>query len=167
MNVQYMTGIEMALPEGKLPGFYAQVIKKLASSGGIADRDKNLLFVHPDRLEAVMEILHAYKAETETGPWLLLGSSNDGWETRSLWMDYGVETRSGNLFADSQLAAAVQLKGNVEGAEIHPASMQLEEHAIALHQASRLYVIDRQLLPLAESIGKAYHCLVTEFSGKP
>ncbi|PZD93908.1 hypothetical protein DNH61_20640 [Paenibacillus sambharensis] len=164
--MQFVTGIEMALPEGKLPGFYAQIIKKLASSGGVADRDKNLLFVNPDRMEAVMDVLQAYKAETEIGPWLLLGSADDGWTTGSLWTDYGVETRSGNLFADLNLAAAVQLEDKGDAAEARLAGIQLEEHAIATHPASRTYVIDRQLLPLAERIGEAYRCLVTEYSSK-
>ncbi|EXX91847.1 hypothetical protein BG53_14585 [Paenibacillus darwinianus] len=160
-------GMELKLPEGKLPGFYAQIVKKLAETNALADRDRSLLFVYEEGRDAVERLLEHYKVPAETGPWLQLGAKEDGWKTGRVWTDYGVETRSGNLFLDLSLATLISLEpGMDDGAEPAQAGLQLEEHAAAFKPAGNgscgLYALDRQLDELAQGIAKAYRCVVAD-----
>lgn len=56
--MRYMHGVELNVPDGKLPGFYAQVIHKIGDHVNVFDRDKLLFIVENeaerDKLEAVL-----------------------------------------------------------------------------------------------------------------
>ncbi|HUC93153.1 MAG TPA: hypothetical protein VMS09_14200 [Paenibacillus sp.] len=160
-------GMELRLPEGKLPGFYAQIVKKLAETNALADRDRSLLFVYEEGREAVEQLLDHYKVPADTGPWLLLGAKEEGWELARSWTDYGVETRSGNLFLDLSLAKLISLEtGARDDAEPAQAARQLKEHTAAFKPAGggsgTLFAVDRQLDELAGRIAKAYRCVAVD-----
>jgi len=160
----YVTAIDMTMKEGMQPGYYAQIVKKLADTEALIDRDRSLLFVKPDREDSVVAVLRHYGVAYERSGWLRLGLAEEGWELTRLWSDYGVETRSGVLFMDSALGILVSVEpGKLAEAEPAQAQQQLDEHALAVNRAedSRpVYAIDRQQLPLAEGIARAYGCTV-------
>jgi len=59
----------MQLPDGKLPGFYAQVIKALATKAHVFDRQKEILIIeNMTELTPIDQILNQYNIEYEIVP---------------------------------------------------------------------------------------------------
>ncbi|MFC4808267.1 hypothetical protein [Paenibacillus sp. GCM10023250] len=159
MNTVY--GLELHLPEDKLPGYYAQIVKGIADAVTLVDRHKTLLFVDgPDARDAVLRLADKYNVETECGLWLQLEAA---WQTNDrVFGDYGVTTREGNRFLDLGLASVVALAAAAgEPSELAAALTQADEHAIASAEREdgrRLLAVDRHQEALLAGIARAYRC---------
>jgi hypothetical protein len=161
MDLKRMFGLDMNLPDGKLPGFYAQIIKGIADRAPLYDRYKELLiFDSEDHLPAVQQLLEHYRVTSERCDLQLIPP--EGFEKGDLYEDYVIVTRNENLFVDLALTALFSLDAAKPGAEPAPALQQLKEHLIGqwMNDGVTLYLIDRQLMELAERIALAYVCSV-------
>lgn len=183
LRMQPIYGVELHLPEDKLPGYYAQIVKGIADAAELLDREKTLFFVRTETDAAAVEALaKRYRAETERSQWLALDETWSVDERR--FDDYGIAARSGNRYLDLQLAAVMALAAGHGGeddaggpaaerppdeapapgesgqAELEQAMLQALEHAAAdkSEDGRRLLAVDRQLTPLIEGIARAYRC---------
>ncbi|WP_127582726.1 hypothetical protein [Paenibacillus koleovorans] len=153
-----MIGIEMHLPDGKRPGYYAQVVKALADIP-LFDRDKETLIVSGEpEAEAVRALMQDYKFEYEEFGLLLLP---DGADVRPSFTDYGFESRSGNRYLMQAVTArfvfdSIGPDGNAQ------ALAQMEEHLIASWSTDgeACYAADSSLGELMHGIARAYGCTV-------
>jgi hypothetical protein len=149
------------MPEGKLPGFYAQIVKGLAQRVSLFDRDKELLILNTkqDR-DAVLELLEHYRIPSEEMQLLLLPSDSDLYPSFS---DYGFTSRAERNYLYEHLVGTFRFS-EVQTAQAHPenALLQMEEHLIAryLEDNTPIYAVDRQFKELMERIAHAYGCSV-------
>jgi hypothetical protein len=184
--IQAKIGLSMTMPEGKQPGFYAQIVKALAARVQLFDRDKDLLVVSAENeRDAVLDVMRHYHVETEELALLLLPA---GAALSLLFADYGFATRLDNRYLYSDLVTLFTLHSAAPDAEPDLALQQLEEYAIAAlpagdHTATdsgagvvagssagvdvaantesgTVYAIDRQHDELAVRIAAAYRCRV-------
>ncbi|MBW7453679.1 hypothetical protein K0U00_06470 [Paenibacillus sepulcri] len=157
MNVIH--SVELHLPGDKLPGYYAQIVKGIANTVTLLDRDKTLLFVTSEAEAAEIEnFVQHYRVETDRGIWLALEES---WEVNERkFEDYGVRTRSGSRYLDLHLAAVMELSSGGGDSELAQAREQCEEHSAAKqHKEGRqLLAVDREQIELIEGIARAYRC---------
>jgi len=150
----HVYGVEMKLPEGKRPGYYAQFVKALAANVRLADRDKELLIVEGEaEREALIALLNEYKFEYEEFELLRLPEQA---ETTPLFADYGFVSISDRAYLYKHLCAVfrfAEAKGDV-GSAIR----QMEEHLIARfsERGQTHYAVDRTLAELMHGIAKAY-----------
>jgi hypothetical protein len=167
MSLAIKIGLDMHLPEGKLPGYYAQIVKGIAERAPLFDRHKELLvFDSEEHLPAVLELLSHYKVSHDRCSLLLVPSK--GWVKGSLFEDYAIETRSDNLLFDLAQTAVFSMAKAKPDAEPAPALLQLDEHLIGqlniehdIEDAGAMLIfMDRQLMELAERICRAYGCSV-------
>jgi hypothetical protein len=161
MNLKRMFGLDMNLPEGKIPGFYAQIVKGIAERAPLFDRYKELLiFDSEDDLPAVLQLLEHYRVTSDRCDLLLI--PHEGFRQGDLYEDYAIVTRNENLFMDLALTALFTLEAAKPDAEPAPALQQLKEHLIGQWKSDNvtIYFIDRQLTELAERIALAYRCTV-------
>jgi hypothetical protein len=154
-----MAGLDMHLPDGKIPGFYAQIVKGIADRAPLFDRYKELLiFESEEHLPPVLELLNKYKVTSERCELLLLPP--EGLVQGDLYEDYAIVTRNENVYVDLALTALFSLNKAKPEAELAPALLQLKEHLIGTLSIDNaaVYLIDRQLTELAERIAVAYGC---------
>lgn len=152
-------GLEMRLPEGKTPGFYAQIVKGIAERTVLFDRHKEMLiFGDSSGLPNVLEMLAHYKVEAE--PVDLLSAPSDNVRGTDRFDDFAFVSREGRAYFDLAYAAAFRLNAQRPEAETAPALMQLEEHLLAeiAEGDTRWQVIESQLADLAERVARAYEC---------
>jgi hypothetical protein len=159
-------GLDMRLPAGKLPGFYAQIVKGIAEHAVLFDRHGELLiFDSPAAYPAVMELLGHYKVEAEPCELLMIperGVSSKG----DRFDDFAFTTRDANTYFDLTYAAAFRLTAARPEAEPAPALLQLEEHRIAdvfAGDGETWHLIENQLAELAERVARAYGCEIEWF----
>jgi hypothetical protein len=162
MTIQTKIGIAMSMPEGKLPGFYAQIVKALANRAKLFDRDKELLVVSAaDERDAVLDVMRQYKIDTEELELVLLPAEA---AATPLFEDYGFATRSDNRYLYRDRAALFALRADAPDAEPAQALQQIEEYLIASipsgAAAGTVYAVDRQHGELMQRIAKAYRCSV-------
>jgi hypothetical protein len=151
----------MHLPEGKLPGFYAQIIKALADKVMIFDRDKEMLIVSTEEeREAVLEVMKRYKVVTEPMELLLL--SEDATLTDA-FSDYGFISRADNTYVYAKLICSFHLLSEEPSSEREQALEQLDEHLIAqfTENGKPAYMVDNQLEELVQGIAQAYRCQIS------
>ncbi|TJY43393.1 hypothetical protein E5161_05755 [Cohnella pontilimi] len=162
-------GLDMHLPENKLPGFYAQIVKGIAERAELFDRHRELLiFDSPAAYPPVFEMLAHYKVEAE--PCELLMFSEESVCFRSgRFEDFAFATRAGNVYVDLAYTAVFRLTEARPGAESAPALLQLEEHRIAdvCEDGQTWHLIESQLAELAERVARAYGCGVEWFTREP
>lgn len=152
-------GLMMSLPEGKLPGFYAQVVKNVAAAAELFDRDKELLIAGSelDR-DAIAKVLSKMKIDWEPLPLLLLP---DGAETTRLFSDFGFVSKFGNTFLYADRVSLFRFaEKQPADAETAPALLQLEEYIVAEFQQNGKpwYCIDQDSRMTAEGIAQRYRC---------
>lgn len=162
MELQRTYGLAMELPEGKLPGFYAQVIKALAAKSPILDRDKELLiFSTPEEREASVPVMNQYSISYDKVQLLLLP---DSIKTLPVFTDYGWTTRSEHTYVNADDIFIYQLEAESPEAEPEQALIQLEEHLWASFPLGEppveSYLTDMQSAELVERIALAYKCKV-------
>ncbi|WJH33065.1 hypothetical protein N6H14_23125 [Paenibacillus sp. CC-CFT747] len=151
--------VMMDMPEGKQPGFYAQVVKGLAGKVALLDRDKELLILEKDEDRgSVLEVLNHYKIAHEDIPlyWLPDNATVSG-----LFEDYGFVTRSDNRFLYAKLIVVFRFADELPTeAEPDQAVLQMEEHLIARWNRDGLeyFAADQQQAELMEGIARAYKC---------
>ncbi|MFD0692772.1 hypothetical protein ACFQZT_01565 [Paenibacillus sp. GCM10027628] len=153
-------GLLMDLPDNKIPGFYAQIVKALAGKVQLFDRDKEMLIVSDElQQKAVLEIMDHYKIESEIMPLRLLP---DDAELTDLFSDYGFISRSDNPYLYEKLICSFRFTSTSDRAEMQQALLQMEEHIIARYneQGREAYVTDRQLEELMHGIARAYKCQI-------
>ncbi|MFC5703617.1 hypothetical protein ACFPVX_20215 [Cohnella faecalis] len=153
-------GIDMNMPEGKLDGYYAQIVKAIAERVTLFDSHKELIVLDsPDSLPIVEELLNGCKVDHERVE--LVRLPEYGARPGPLFEDYAIAARSGNVFLDLSQAAFFSLREKKPEAETAPAILQLHEHLIVdttLGQGLTVFAIDSQLAELAERIAGAYGC---------
>lgn len=160
-------GLEMRLPEGKRPGFYAQIVKGIAERTVLYDRHKELLiFNREEDLPAVSEFLSRYQIEADVCR--LLSAPADAVSGTDRFEDFAVVSREGNVYFDAAYVSAFRLTEQRPEAEAAPALMQLKEHLIAdVRESDRIWrVIESQLAELADKLAAAYHCGIEWFDPK-
>jgi hypothetical protein len=149
------------MPEGKLPGYYAQIVKGLAQRVSLFDRDKELLVLNTtqDR-DAVLELLEHYHIPSEEMQLLLLPSDADLYPSFS---DYGFTSRAERHYLYGHLVSTFRFS-ELRTAQSDPenALLQIEEHLIArfIKDNVPIYAVDRQFNELMERIAIAYGCNV-------
>jgi hypothetical protein len=151
-------GVDMQLPEGKRPGYYAQFVKALAAKVKIEDRDKELLIVNDEADRAsVLELMNEYRFDCEEFELLLLP---EGAETTPLFDDYGFVSVSDNAYLYGHLCAVFKFVPSGTDAEPTQALEQMEEHLLARFAAedSSRYAVDKALGELMHGIARAYRC---------
>lgn len=149
----------MQLPEGKLPGFYAQVIKALATKGQVFDREKELLIIERmQQFPPIKQILDQYNIQFETLPLLHIPSSAI---LRPHYEDFGFTTLSGNtfLYEDSIILFTFNHM-LIDSEDYSMALAQLDEYLIASFSVgnSKYYVAEKHLQDCFYGIAKAYQC---------
>ncbi|NOU95428.1 hypothetical protein GC093_19675 [Paenibacillus sp. LMG 31456] len=162
MTIALKPALLMDMPDGKLPGFYAQIIKALAAKAPLFDRDKELLiFNSPIEREPAYSIMEQYKIPYENMDLLLLP---DTVNTRPDFTDYGFVSRSEHSYAYADSVYLFTLHPTEPAAEPIQALQQLEEHLLAsIPQAEVIYVVDIQLDELMKRIAQAYSCEIRPF----
>jgi hypothetical protein len=158
-GVSKKIGIELTLPEGKLPGFYAQIVKALAGKAHLFDRDKDMLVVSTEADKtAVEDIMTHYKVGIEIAALWLLPEDTI---RRDIFSDYGFTSRSENhyLFTD-QVSLFTFPVAQPAGSEKQQALEQMEEHLIASFYTDEqvCYAVPQTLMLLIEGIARAYNC---------
>lgn len=152
-------GLMMSLPEGKLPGFYAQVVKNVAAAADLFDRDKELLVVNTEHdSDEIAKVLNKMKIDWEPLPLLLL--PEDAATTR-LFSDFGFVSKFGNTYLYSDRVSLFRFsKEQPAGAESAPALLQLEEYIAAQFQwdDATWHCIDKDARLTAEGIAQRYGC---------
>jgi hypothetical protein len=140
----YKIALILDLPEGKLPGFYAQIVKGLAQRVNLFDRDKQLLVLSTiEERDIVLELLEHYH----------------------VLADYGFTSRMERHYLYDHLISLFCF-GDTSHSLTEPeqAILQIKEHLIAQFPCNNnklYYAIDRQLDELIERIAHAYHCSVS------
>lgn len=153
-------GLIMTLPDGKKAGFYAQVVKALAGSVRLFDRDKDLLVLDGagdrDRAAAVLE---QYRVPCEEIGLILLP---EGTELPPGSNELGFQTRSGRTFLYADRTAGFRLADSPEPAdeaERAAALLQLEEHIAlryAVEDGSPVYICEPHLAETVAGIARRY-----------
>jgi hypothetical protein len=149
----------MELPDGKLPGFYAQIVKALADAVNLFDRDKVLIILEDiSDSPSVEQVLQRYHIAYEPIHLIQLPQSL---KLKPHYDDFGFTSRSGNTYFYADLVTSFQLVSDeADPYAIRMASEQLDEHILAtydLHQ-NHYYVIEGQHIELVHGIARAYHC---------
>ncbi|MCC3372837.1 hypothetical protein [Cohnella sp. REN36] len=153
-------GIEMRLPEGKLPGYYAQIVKGIAERTVLFDRRKELLVLDdPASVPGVTDLLAHYRVPADPVPLLLLPAA--GVRPGPDYADYAIETSEGRVYLDLGQAALFRLARQGPAAEPAPALLQLDEHLIvsmAGDDGDEWHALPRPLTELADRVARIYGC---------
>lgn len=150
----------MDLPEGKLPGFYAQIVKGLANNVELFDRDKEMLIVSGEKeRDAVTELLDRYQVHFEQMELILLPEDA---RLSDKFSDFGFTSRAGRHYLYAGMVSVFRFASCGAAAEPEQARMQMEEHLIAEYADDGVahYVVQEQLAELMRGIAKAYQCTV-------
>lgn len=169
--IRPLYGLEMEIPAGKLPGFYAQIIHKIGDEVEVYDRC-GLIFIlnSPEQLDKLVQILAKYNMATET---FELYQLPDETQFQSL-EDYGFEGIEGNRYVlahlvslfrletsggtDSNVKLSASLK-NDDPSDSWAVIEQLQEYLIAKvpDEKDTLYVLDSTHQDLAMHIAQKYN----------
>ncbi|OCT17121.1 hypothetical protein A8709_24360 [Paenibacillus pectinilyticus] len=154
-------GLMMDLPDGKIPGFYAQIIKALADKVELFDRDKEMLIVsNEEQRRAALEVMVHFNIETT--PMALRLLQEDA-ELTDLFSDYGFTSRAEHHYLYDKIVTSFRFTTDSPPVEVDQAALQVEEHLIAQYKDldnRDVYVVDRQLEELMFGIAKAYRCKI-------
>ncbi|RNB90902.1 hypothetical protein EDM59_00520 [Brevibacillus nitrificans] len=154
-----MYGVEIQIPAGKLPGFYAQVIHKIGDHVNVFDRDQLLFIVeNEDERDKLEEVLRKPNMLKDVFPLLLMPSTA---KIESL-EDRGFISQNEHLYLYADRIAVFTLPENL-GSEPDrwAAHEQLREHLVGQIPGSPAapapsYIIDSSLTELVEGIARAY-----------
>ncbi|MFS1513491.1 hypothetical protein VQL36_13765 [Chengkuizengella sp. SCS-71B] len=149
----------MDLPEGKIPGYYAQVVKSLANKTNLFDRDKEVLIVNSKKeLESVIEVMDHFKINYDTCTLFVLPEDA---KLATHYSDYGFTSKFGNTYLYENLTSIFYFTQSQE-TNTSQAIDQIEEHKLAEYSLGTLtyYAVEKHLEELIEGISKAYHCQI-------
>ncbi|CAH1204498.1 hypothetical protein PAECIP111891_02520 [Paenibacillus allorhizoplanae] len=153
-------GLMMDLPDGKIPGFYAQIVKALAGKVELFDRDKEMLIVsNEEQQRAALDVMAHFNIETSIMELRLLAEEAG---LTDLFSDYGFTSRAEHNYLYDKIVIPFRFTANSPAAEVDQAVLQVEEHLIAQYKEGDhdVYVVDRQLEELMHGIAKAYRCSI-------
>jgi hypothetical protein len=155
--IRKLYGVEMQVPAGKLPGFFAQVIHKIGDNVTVFDRDQQLFIVssEADR-DKLIEIFDKYHLTGDLfGLWLLPEDAE-----ASLAGDYGFSSAAGHTYLYDELVAFFRFDQNEGLAQDRWAALeQMKEHLIASlpeNANGMLYIVDKNQVDLIDGIARAY-----------
>lgn len=155
--MEFKIGLMMDLPEGKIPGFYAQVVKALAGKVQLFDRDKEMLIVsNEEQQRAALEVTDHFHIETSIMELRLLDESA---ELTDLFSDYGFTSRAEHNYLYDKIVIPFRFTANSSPVDVDQAALQVEEHLIAQYKDAEhrdVYIVDRQFEELMQGIAKAY-----------
>lgn len=153
-----MYGVEMQVPSGKLPGFYAQVIHKIGDHVNVFDRDE-LLFVveNEEECEKLTAILEKADMLGEIFPLLNLPSN----ASLTHLEDVGFVSASEQRYLYADRVALFCFADPAENMQDRWAALQqLNEHLLGSIPASsdspHYYILDQSQQDLAEGIATRY-----------
>jgi hypothetical protein len=156
--MRHMYGVELQVPTGKLPGFYAQVIHKIGDHVNVFDRDKLLFIVETDEEREKLEaVLAKSNMLGELFPLLLLPPS-----TRITDLDdIGFISQSEHLYLYAERVALFTVTGQAgDEKDLWAAQEQWKEHLLgeipATESDGPIFITDSSLTELAEGIAHAY-----------
>ncbi|WP_241254388.1 hypothetical protein [Brevibacillus sp. SYP-B805] len=155
-----MYGVELQVPSGKLPGFYAQMVHKIGDTVKVFDRDQQLMIVESEaERDKLMEILEKHRMAGDLVDLWLLPAGQE-----SANPDYGFVSLSGNSYLLADLVAFFQFN-DLEGSpqDRWAALEQMNEHVVAslTDEGGRpLYIVDRSMTDLIDGIARAYRVSV-------
>lgn len=150
-------GLRMELPEGKLAGYYAQIVKALAETVSLYDRDKELIVVSSAEEQSdVARTLAKFKITWEPIPlWLLPEDARIGPQAS----DYGFTSKFGNHYLYADITEIFRLSETQKAdAETAPAILQFDEHIIASYELPEAvyYAVESHLKETIEGIAERY-----------
>ncbi|MDD9270007.1 hypothetical protein ACFPES_23400 [Paenibacillus sp. GCM10023248] len=154
--MEHKIGLLMDIPEGKLPGFYAQIVKALAGKVDLFDRDKEMLIVSSEEQHtALLDVMAKFNIPTDRMELVLLPENA---ELTDLFGDYGFTSRSEHHYLYDKIVASFRFTEDSKQDDVDMASLQMEEHLLAIYKdgGQDIYVVDRQLEELMQGIAKAY-----------
>ncbi|GAB2703060.1 hypothetical protein ACFQWB_01640 [Paenibacillus thermoaerophilus] len=153
-------GIAIDLPDGKLPGFYAQFVKKLAERVSLLDREKDILIARTsEEADIVLELLQRFNGSGEKIELLVLPEEA---VLSPRFTDYGFTCRSGAHYAYAGTVSRVLVPDEQPfGAEPAPALEQMREHTLAEYAdpGNLVLLAETQHVPLLAEIARAYGCV--------
>jgi hypothetical protein len=159
-------GVELQVPAGKLPGFYAQVVHKIGDNVRIFDRDQLLFIVETEaERDRLVEILKKHQMAGDLiDLWLL----PDTIENSSI-QDYGFVSLSDNSYLFADQVAFFQCNESAGSPQDRWAALeQMKEHIIASipdENGITQYVADRNMTDLIDSIARAYQVAIRWMDG--
>lgn len=152
-----MFGIEMEIPKGKLPGFYAQAVHKIGEEVDVYDRDKQLIVVssETDR-DKLAQVLRKYQmAGEEFTLWALPAET-----TMRLLEDYGFTGISGRSYVYQYLVDRFCFDESSGKQEDKAAALaQFCQHVLASfsEDLQTVYLIDSNHRMLLDNIASRFH----------
>ncbi|WP_289139032.1 hypothetical protein [uncultured Brevibacillus sp.] len=161
--MRHMYGVELQVPAGKLPGFYAQVIHKIGDHVNVFDRDKLLFIVeNEEECEKLEAILMKSSMLGDVFPLLQLPSSA---QLKQL-DDFGFVSQNEHLYVYAERVALFTIPtGAGSEQDRWAASEQLQEHVLGTipqtADKSPVCLIDSSLTELADGIARAYQTNLT------
>jgi hypothetical protein len=160
--LERLYGVDIFLPSDATRERLERLMDELTTIVTPFDRLGELIvFGSLEVLPSVMALLKTHGFESEPCELLALSQSELPTFTQgALYTDYSIEAHSGYVYFDLALTAAFAVYAVKPEAEPAPALLQLEEHLIGTWKRSDgdLHLIDRQLMPLADRIARAYGC---------
>jgi hypothetical protein len=155
--MQYMYGVEMQVPAGKLPGFYAQVIHKIGDHVNVFDRDRLLFIVEQaEECEKLKEILDKAKMLGEQFDLLYIPEAKiDNVD------DVGFVSQNERIYLYPEQVALFSLDEQTgDEQDRWAAREQLQEHLVgeipATDEQPSVMIVQSSLTELAEGIARAY-----------
>lgn len=153
-----MYGVEMQVPSGKLPGFYAQVIHKIGDHVNVFDRDELLFIVeNEEECEKLTAILQKADMLGELFP--LLNLPPDASVTHLEDVGFVSAREQRYLYAD-RVALFCFAEQADNDQDRWAALQELTEHLLGSIPASNnsqpCYILDQSLTELAEGIAARY-----------
>ncbi|MGN7470062.1 hypothetical protein [Brevibacillus sp. SAFN-007a] len=153
-----MYGIELAIPDGKYPGFYAQVIPKIEDAVNVFERDQLLFIVEKETEKDKLEtLLQTFRLPGDVFSLLLLPEEAVIADLDAIGF---VSPRGHRFVYREQVALFTVDKAFGTPADRWAAAEQWKEHVSGTiaqtEQKEPIYLIDSSLTELAQRIADAY-----------
>lgn len=152
-------GVEMNVAEGKMPGFFAQTVKEIASSVNVIDRDRFLYIVNTEEDKIKLENIFK-KRDLYEETYCLYPLHHP--QLTLKFSDYGFTTATNKHYLYTEMTEPFHiLSGETE--QIEMALLQMEEHLITVDNDNYkpTYYVDHHEVELIIRIAKAYEVQVS------
>lgn len=155
--IRKLYGVEMEVPSGKLPGFYAQVIHKIGDGVQVFDRDQQLFIVENEaERDKLIKILDHYNMTGELFTLWLLPDDVDP----AAISDHGFTSTGDHSFLYDDAVAFFRFQPKEGQPQDRWAALeQMKEYLlVSLPEKSNetLHVVDKNQCDLLERIARAY-----------
>lgn len=164
--VPLLYGVELEMPKGKLPGFYAQIVHKIGEQVKVIDRDKKLMIVSTaDDQQQLLQIATTYQAKTECfSLWLL----PEGVTSPKL-SDYGFISLNDRQYVYANLVSFFRFPDNPLTHDHQEAYEQMKQHILASFTAKDqiIYITDTNHKELLDQLASRYKVVLDWHPGIP